>query len=608
VERKEVHRHIRYSTVASTLPIAGGKLPPVLRADGTLCPMGEARIANKKPNPWLLAALTCCAAIIFTIGISWGLPSRSTDPFLFGDHSPWTGKQILALAPGWGDDANRAADVAAHPLANRDQPIVVNQTDSDRAAIVRRYRLYSDQPDEMITLRALAQMQPGKLRFDPKLYQYGGLWFYPIGGILKLASLFHLVRLTPDLAFYLDHPDAFGRLYVIMRLYSAAWGLLGLVVMFSLATRITGSQIIGAVAGICYTLLPTVINAAHEAKPHLAGAVLALIAVDFALRAMKSGDRRWAIAAGASCGAAGGMVLSGWLVVGVLPVMAWFMFSGEGGVPLRGERYAKSAIILAAALAAAAGVYAISNPYVIVHLLGDRTVLQSNLENSAAMYQSPATIEGAFHGILLLFYGGSTVIFFGMWVLVFEGWRTKPVAWLLIAGAVPALGIFLMHAAGKPGEYARFALPVDVLLVLGVAVGMRLVTRPIERMVMGILLCLMLLPSGASYVWSYGRETFGESTRLTVAERLQRLSGATMAVDAEPAPYVLPPVDLFRWKIVLLPRGVTQPADADVRVDAVDLPGKDGAHVNYFIRTMLLPTPISWAAKPFRVETRAGLR
>jgi hypothetical protein len=254
VERKEVHRHIRYSTVASTLPIAGGKLPPVLRADGTLCPMGEARIANKKPNPWLLAALTCCAAIIFTIGISWGLPSRSTDPFLFGDHSPWTGKQILALAPGWGDDANRAADVAAHPLANRDQPIVVNQTDSDRAAIVRRYRLYSDQPDEMITLRALAQMQPGKLRFDPKLYQYGGLWFYPIGGILKLASLFHLVRLTPDLAFYLDHPDAFGRLYVIMRLYSAAWGLLGLVVMFSLAARITGSQIIGAVAGICYAV------------------------------------------------------------------------------------------------------------------------------------------------------------------------------------------------------------------------------------------------------------------------------------------------------------------------------------------------------------------
>jgi hypothetical protein len=561
------------------------------------------RDVERKAGGWVLIALLCFAGMILLVGIQWGLPSRASDPFLFGNRTPWMGREIVALAPEWGEDANRGADVAAHPLANRDQPIVANQTDAERAAIVRRYRLYTEQPDEMITLRALAQMKPAKLQFDPKLYQYGGLWIYPIGGLLKIASLFHFIRLTPDLAFYLDHPEEFGKLYVVMRLYSAAWGLLGVVVMFSLARRISQSRIIGAVAGICYTLLPTVINGAHEAKPHLAGAVLGLIAIDFAMRAIEFGDRRWAIGAGAVCGAAGGMVLSGWLAVGVLPVMAFLM---PERVPLQGNRYAGKWVILFLGIVAAILVYAAFNPYVIAHLLGDRSVLKSNLGNSAAMYQAPASVDGFFHGIRLLLDGGSTVIFFGMWAVALDGFRRKPIAWMLLAGSVPVLCVFLIHATGKPGEYARFALPADLLLVLGAALGMGVISRPIERLMMGIVLCLMLLPLGASYHFVYARESSGESTRLAVATQLQKLSAAgekILAVDAEPAPYVLPPVDLFKWKIVLLPRGMAT-ADADVRIDAADAAGKDTSTVSYLPRPILLPTPISWAGKPFRIETR----
>jgi len=590
--------------------------------------------ANAKLTGWVLAGLLLLGAVVFFTGIQWGLPSRSADPFLFGDRAPWTGQQILALAPEWGEDANRGADVAAHPLTGRDQPILVNQNDSQRAAIVRRYRLYSDQPDEMITLRALAQMKPGTFRFDPKLYQYGGLWIYPIGGVLKLASLLHLVRLTPDLGFYLDHPEAFGRLYVVMRLYSAAWGLFGVVVMFALAKRVSESQFIGATAGVCYTLLPTVINGAHEAKPHLAGAVLTLVAIDLVCRAIASGERRWVIAAGIACGAAGSMVLSGWLSIAVLPVMAIHMARrGSAGMSLDptlappGRAGSSSAApqsapalpggakqkamvrflsITALSCAIAVLTYSICNPYVILHLLGERTVLQSNLGNSAAMYQAPTSIDGVLHGIRLLMEGGSMVIFFGMCAIAFLTWRKQPITCLLLAATVPGLCLFMMHATGKPGEYGRFALPFDVLLVLGAALGLSVLKRTIERVVAGVLMCLMLLPIGASYVVNYGRETFIGSKRLIVAERLRELSAAgahTLAVDAEPAPYTLPPVDLFRWNIVLLPRGAAMPDDADVRIDPVDFAGDDSANTSYLVRPILLPTPISWAAKPFRIET-----
>jgi hypothetical protein len=459
-------------------------------------------------------------------------------------------------------------------------------------------------------------MKPGKLQLDPKLYQYGGLWVYPIGGLLKLASLFHLVRLTPDLSFYLDHPEAFGRLYVVMRLYSAAWGLVGVAVMFGLARRISGSQLIGAIAAVCCTLLPTVINGAHEAKPHLAGAVLGLIAVDFAIRAIERGDWRWVIASGVACGAAASMVLSEWLVIGVLPAMAICLLwhgrlahvSAQGRKIMGGPPMPRVIALLMGACVSALAAYAIFNPYVIVHLLGDRAVLQSNLENSAAMYQSPASVDGVLHGVVLLAEGGSTTIFFGMFAIAFFAWRKEPIAWLLVGATVPGLFVFLVHATGKPGEYGRFALALDVVLLLGATIAMRVFKRTIERVVAGAMLVLMLLPLGASYVLDYGRETFGGASRLVAAERLRTLPGAvTLGMDAEPAPYALPPVNLFDWKWVLLPRGAAMPGDVDVRIDPVDSAGADGANVQFVIRPVLLATPISWAGKPFRVEMRSGV-
>ena len=48
---------------------------------------------------WIL--ITSClliAAGVFLTGITWGLPSRAADPYLFGERTPWTGRQIIDLA------------------------------------------------------------------------------------------------------------------------------------------------------------------------------------------------------------------------------------------------------------------------------------------------------------------------------------------------------------------------------------------------------------------------------------------------------------------------------------------------------------------------------
>src|SRR5688500_19492629 len=155
----------------------------------------------------LIAALIAVAAGVFLTGINWGLPSRWVDPYLFGDEPVWSGEKILSLAPS--DEGTLGADVDANPLAKRTYSIVLHDTDEKRAEILRRYRLFSHQPDEMITFRSLSQMRPGEGKLDPRLYQYGGLWIYPVGALLKAASVVKLVELRSDPAYYLDNPHAF---------------------------------------------------------------------------------------------------------------------------------------------------------------------------------------------------------------------------------------------------------------------------------------------------------------------------------------------------------------------------------------------------------------
>ena len=106
----------------------------------------------------LLAVLLVVAAIIFCAGITWGLPSRDMDKYLFGDEPVWSGEKIQQLAGDWTYDPTRGADVDIDPITDRNQVICINETDEQRAEIIRRYRLYSYQPDEMITFRSLASM------------------------------------------------------------------------------------------------------------------------------------------------------------------------------------------------------------------------------------------------------------------------------------------------------------------------------------------------------------------------------------------------------------------------------------------------------------------
>ena len=588
----------------------------------------------------LLPALgLALAGAWFVLGINWGLPTRRADAFLFGDASKaWDGARILELAGGWDDDPNRGADVDRSPVSSRDVPVVLNATDAQRAEIVRRYRLFSYQPDEMITFRALSQMRPGEKKLDPKLYQYGGLWIYPVGVLLKVASILKLVDVRSDLSYYLDHPEQFGRFYVVARLYSAAWGVVGVWAVYRLVRRLTANTRMAALAPVaaaaCFAAMPVVVNMAHEAKPHLPGAVLMLLAVLAASDYVTSGRRRSWVASGALCGAAFGMVLSALPVFVVLPLMALL----RREIPWRDRL-----VVLLAAVFIGVDVYFLTNPYVLLHLVGRDEVLRSNLGNSAAMYSVGGSAGALVTAASLLREGAGTLVAVGGVVgavaLALRAYRvrndTSPAeaarratGLLLAAPALLVLLQFVALAAGKPGEYGRFAMLPCVFLMIEAVVAIAtlddlFVAAPGGRYrpgpIMFACFTLSTLTSGGAYLGRFLADTTDRSTRLRAATILAEIPGsAPIAVEAEPAPYSLPPVNLFTRQIVLLPRNATaapgrawdapEPLDKPMMlVRPVDVPGNVAVPPpSPFDRVS--PGRISWAGKYFGVTPAPGLR
>ena len=557
-----------------------------------------------------LVAPFVVAICAFFIGINWGLPSRADDQFLFATRPAWTGDEILALTGGWGA-GNRASDHDANPLAGRDTAIVVNTTDAQRAEIVQRYRLYSHQPDEMLTLRALGQMKPGQLQLDPRMYQYGGLWVYPIGALLKIGEEVGLLTVRGDVAYYLDHPEQFGRFYVVMRAYSALWGLAGVAAVMLILRKMSGSLLTVSLGGIAFACMPVVVNMAHEGKPHLAGAVLLLWTSLAAAAYVRNGSPRRAILAGALWGAATGMVLLSLPGIVILFLM----------IILRPQSLARRAAHLVLALGAGALVYGVSNPYVVINALQGSTVLASNMTAHGNFYHVGQVVRGLTNGMDLLAEGASlAVVVIGGIATVFGVQRMartpgaavdyprKTMAILLTAPALLVLVQFVLLGAGKPGEYGRFAILPCVTLLIAALGGLRnWIKLPYTRRIASILLVVWVMVAGGLYVANFARDSGRNDTRTEAARTLAMWAdrGRTrLAISDEPAPYSMPPVDLFRWVLLLQPKEPKVPPavadfDAIVKVgDRLGVPPKGFVAWSPNAADQLFPSRISWANKP----------
>jgi hypothetical protein len=542
--------------------------------------------------------------------LAWGLPTRAYDRLLFGAGGAWSADQYAATAAlAARRTRNAGADTDLNPIADRDRLVDLTPDHAARAEILRRYRLFSRQPDEMIIFQSLQQMNPRRLDFDPRLYQYGGGYLYLIAGLLVAGDLVGVINVTGDLAVYLQDPAQFARFYIVARCISLGCGALALLAIARLARRAAGRRAAWLALGLTI-FSPVFITAVLEAKPHLPAAALLLWACLRALDYVNHGRRRDALIMGALVGAAFGFVLTG--IVGVALWPAALLARPK---PTRAA--ALKHLLLAGLVAAF--VYAILNPYVLYNAVFNPAALSSNLGNSTAMYTEQVRQLGAglTRSLELLIAGGGSIVvtIVGVIGLVLLLCRHTARTAVVLAVGLAMLAVCTLTGANKPAEFARFLiLPLMLLIIAASALPRLAVPRRWTNLVTLVLVVAVTATTDApAYLNAYIAEVRqAPATRSAAARYIDEAIPLDTPIGLlqEPAPYAVPPLDFAARDLTLvppvappdlehdkLPPFLIYTADTE-RTHAAAWWREHYALATSFPRTYEALAPLTWANKP----------
>lgn len=312
------------------------------------------------------------------------------------------------------------------------------------------------------------------------------------------------------------------------------------------------------------------------------------------------GRARDAILAGALAGFAAGMVVSAAVIGIVLPVM----------ILVRRDTWGRRIGMLVLACVFCGIAYAVTNPYVPINLLRGAQVLGSNAGNTKEMYTIGALDVAMRDGFARLIEAASlpVLILLGCAFIALLSRRKRPTAGalILLAPAVIVMGAFFAFSAGKPAEYARFSMFAVVCVAIASAWVISLIPRAsIRGSLLVIAPVVVVVVATMPYFTAFDLDARGEGTRRIAAERLRELSDdySTLKTPADPAPYVLPPVGLWDWRLVVTDQ--IEPLPGQISLRAIDTPAA-ATRPRPGIRQTIIdagqrPAPITWANKPFEL-------
>lgn len=310
------------------------------------------------------AAVVIAGIAVGLWGIRWGLPGSARFR-AFPERMAMTPETARRFTDSW--KKMYEGIVSAHQ-GMRDEPDVeikgVEEVppgwDFPPDVLINSYRsllIQSEHPDEKKSFIILSHMHPRRLDFKPLYVFYGGSFIYPLGLFLQISAWLRTIVLVPGLEHYLQHPEDMAGLYLCGRAFMLIFNVGTLWLLFDLGRRLSGPRT-GVLAALFFGLCPIAVVNSHIIKPHPYAAFWCLATARYALIALETGALRAYALSGLCCGLAGGANFSfacfAWLPV-LAGVQRWRAGSAAAA-ELRGILYAA---------AGAAGVFVVTNPYLV---------------------------------------------------------------------------------------------------------------------------------------------------------------------------------------------------------------------------------------------------
>lgn len=491
---------------------------------------------------WPLAVILAVFIIAVSLEIGWGLPGPRRTELLFPDGL--TDELVAEMAERSGSQWAAAGDTPI-PLLGRfgDPPAEYDRRQALDAC--RRFLLYTDDPDEMLTIMALARLKPAEGQFDPGMGQYGGAFLYPLGAWLK-ASMICGLATQGDLPHYLRHSEDMGRVYLVGRAFVALCVALAIVVVFHIGQRLGGAMVAVTAAGLV-ALSPAVLTWSVVLKPHAAALLPGMLAVYWSLAYYDSPRWRTLLAAGAAAGLAAGMTMTAAPLL--LPVVL------AVGLQKRYAGFRVGRIVAASAVALAA--FLATNPYSVISC-ADRLAESAGIRQFYGGAMSPLQIADYVAGPLREASGAVFLIAALVTLVLLPVQQFRRAALLAVPffAALLAIPLMLGDWAAEP-QMARFALPVLPLGALATAWWLDRVGALKAPTVVGVLLlaALVALPTVAVHAMSAA----GHNPRYEAAADLNVAPAVPVLLEYPAAPFRAPPMDFLAHTLIYRPPDPAQP-------------------------------------------------
>jgi len=420
--------------------------------------------------------------------------------------------------------------------------------------------LRSYHPDEYQVFKSLATMSPGRLDFDPKNYIYPSLHAYLVGAALGVCHLAGLVHLERNLAYYFDHPDQMGRMYLVGRALSllAAVGALALT---WLAGRRLGRGA-GVLAVVVLAAMPALCVHSHNLTRDT---FTALATTLFFLSCLKLAREGTPLAYDLA-GAAAGLCVAFQYFAAVLWVMIplaglLHRLSGTTTEEARaGGGWRTVAVGSGVALIVMAAVFALACPYHLLH--ADQFIADFRSETphvTRGLVSKALSLGWAVHlpRMLPALVGWPLTVAVGVgvaWALV----RRSAGSWLLLAWLVLWAGVVGLDGRAYSRYYVGL-LPCLALLSANGLVGLGGVARRLghwPHLAISAIALLALLAPTWVISWAWARLYSLENVRTIAGEWIRERvpAGARVGMTRWPWQFEMPPIDPRRYRLVILAR------------------------------------------------------
>jgi len=122
--------------------------------------------------------------------------------------------------------------------------------------------------DDNTPIRAISNLNPYKLKFDPHFYTYGGGFIYTGAVFIQIAAWLKLVVAIPAQEYYLINPEEFGKIFTVLRFMVMLFATLGIYLIFHIAKEKFNYSIALLSWGIVLAIPETQVSA-RVIEPHL---------------------------------------------------------------------------------------------------------------------------------------------------------------------------------------------------------------------------------------------------------------------------------------------------------------------------------------------------